>query len=850
MDQRPASPRAASDASLPLAASETSTVDNDANDDAHAFGINDSSAAPEDDDLPATLGNASALALLPSGSSTSLPLVDNLYASQTLFAMQAVSTSDDSGLSTASARRVPPEPPASSSSAIVPTPSPATLFAANSSLRGVPVPLGPALFPSSAAIAPPLAASPHDLLFLDGLAQQPRGTPSKPNAPPPPPGSGSLLPLTPPMPAVVPTAMEPPGRAAASAAPVVMPPPPCLDFVSDNEYAGMVESVRAAIDDDAQPMRIGQGSSGSYFCRNVDGQIVGVFKPKDEEPYGDLNPKWTKWLHRNFFFCCFGRSCLIPNVGYLSEAGASLLDDRLGFGLVPRTRVVSLASPAFHYPKRYRHVRRAEQLPLKTGSFQLFLRGFKDASIFLKIHPLPPDPRTASPTASASSSTTSSPARLGASSRPSSSANVDARVPETRIDMTPLASLDASLDGSNGGIAGQQQQPLLMGDSPPAVPPTTGYQGIWDDATYTSFVNQFQRLTILDYLMRNTDRGLDNWMIKYADGRIQVAAIDHGLAFPFKHPDKWRSYPYGWLYMPLAKLPYQPSLAAYTAQLLRDPRWWSRTRTDLRDLFSIDAGFDADAFEAQMAVVRGQIYNLLQCLDAGGSPWDLWFRTPILVVRHPPLPTRRARLDAARAAVARGFRGPAGTGYRPLDAPGAARAAGAYGEDDEDAVHVAGEYFDATDEEDEVGESGSGSDEDDWVEDEDGPSARHLRPRSASATGRRRARARSAGGHVSAPSTPRGRSPVPPVPPIPRGRGAQFHPASSSTTAAAAAAKPTAPMTPPRSGRARSAGGAGDRVRAMWTSGTRKVKNGGITLMSRARNVVLETKRRPWFQNW
>ncbi|KNE57515.1 hypothetical protein AMAG_03221 [Allomyces macrogynus ATCC 38327] len=758
MDQRPTSTRLASDASLPMAASETSTVDNDGNDDAHAFGANGTSPIPEDDDLPATLGNASALALLPSGSSTSLPLVDNLYASQTLFAMQAVSTSDDSGLSTASARRVPPDPaPAASSSAIVPTPSPTTLFAANSSLRGVPVPLGPALFPSLSAITPPLAASPHDLLFLDGLAQHPRGTPNKLSAPAPPPAGagGSLLPLTPPMPAVVPTAMEPPGRAAASAAPVVVRPPPCLDFVSDDEYAGMVESVRAAIDDDAQPMRIGQGSSGSYFCRNVDGQIVGVFKPKDEEPYGDLNPKWTKWLHRNFFFCCFGRSCLIPNVGYLSEAGASLLDDRLGFGLVPRTRVVSLASPAFHYPKRYRHVRRAEQLPLKTGSFQLFLRGFKDASIFLKIHPLPPDPRTSSPTAagaagasaSASSSTTSSPARLGAS-RPSSSANVDAGVPETRIDMTPLASLDASLDGSYSGIAGsQQQQPLLMGDSPPV---TTGYQGIWDDATYDSFVNQFQRLTILDYLMRNTDRGLDNWMIKYADGRIQVAAIDHGLAFPFKHPDKWRSYPYGWLYMPLAKLPYQPSLAAYTAQLLRDPRWWSRTRTELRELFSIDAGFDTDAFEAQMAVVRGQIYNLLQCLDAGGSPWDLWFRTPILVVRHPPLPARRG-LDAARAAVARGFRGNnSRAGYRPLDAPGAARAAGAYGEDDEDAVHVAGEYFDATDDDDDgddVGESAS-DDDDDWVEDEDGPSARHLRPRSASAAGRRRTRARSAGGHV------------------------------------------------------------------------------------------------------
>ena len=27
-------------------------------------------------------------------------------------------------------------------------------------------------------------------------------------------------------------------------------------------------------------------------------KTIGVFKPKDEEPYGRLNPKWTKFWHR------------------------------------------------------------------------------------------------------------------------------------------------------------------------------------------------------------------------------------------------------------------------------------------------------------------------------------------------------------------------------------------------------------------------------------------------------------------------------------------------------------------------------------------------------------------------
>lgn len=66
---------------------------------------------------------------------------------------------------------------------------------------------------------------------------------------------------------------------------------------------------------------------------------IGVFKPKDEEPYGILNPKWTKWMHKLCCPCCFGRSCLVPNQGYLSEAGASLVDQKLYLNVVPKTKV-------------------------------------------------------------------------------------------------------------------------------------------------------------------------------------------------------------------------------------------------------------------------------------------------------------------------------------------------------------------------------------------------------------------------------------------------------------------------------------------------------------------------------
>lgn len=76
---------------------------------------------------------------------------------------------------------------------------------------------------------------------------------------------------------------------------------------------------------------------------------VGVYKPKNEEPYGPRNPKWTKWFQKHLSPCCFGRSCLLENQGYLSEAGGSLVDEKFGLNVVPKTKVVWLASPTFSY---------------------------------------------------------------------------------------------------------------------------------------------------------------------------------------------------------------------------------------------------------------------------------------------------------------------------------------------------------------------------------------------------------------------------------------------------------------------------------------------------------------------
>lgn len=122
----------------------------------------------------------------------------------------------------------------------------------------------------------------------------------------------------------------------------------------------------------------------------------------------------TKWAHKTFCPCMFGRSCLIPNSGYISEAAASIVDrrlgectynvdERLGINIVPRTEIISLASPTFHYSIRDRRAaqKNGGQYPPKVGSFQLFMHGYIDASKFLREGPqmlvdgrLPRDPVT------------------------------------------------------------------------------------------------------------------------------------------------------------------------------------------------------------------------------------------------------------------------------------------------------------------------------------------------------------------------------------------------------------------------------------------------------------------------
>jgi hypothetical protein len=262
-------------------------------------------------------------------------------------------------------------------------------------------------------------------------------------------------------------------------------------------------------------------------------------------------------------------SSLIPNLSYVSEAAAYVLDAQLRTHLVPYTDVVYLSSKSFHYPfwDRYAFSRKRKALPSKPGSFQVFLKGFKDANIFLREHPWPDQYlsgfRTTDPHRKRKK-------RWADSCRPSSAPHDDG-------------------DSDDGN------------DSPQSQTPGPG-NFVWTPTLKQSFREELEKLVILDYIMRNTDRGLDNWMIKVdweteqvsvasepvhlnmdmadpepgprpvdlsqreprtrasypyrverpmdastpvsstLDPKISLGAIDNSLSWPWKHPDAWRRY--------------------------------------------------------------------------------------------------------------------------------------------------------------------------------------------------------------------------------------------------------------------------------------------------------------------
>lgn len=379
------------------------------------------------------------------------------------------------------------------------------------------------------------------------------------------------------------------------------------------------------------------GSSGSYFiraCLTVHDQILpassspetvkaavkqnriktlAVFKPNDEEPYGNLNPK--RVFLRRYLWWAMGRPCLIPSFSYLSEVGASLLGDRLHLSLVPSTRLVELSSSAFSYTQKERQRGVFRE---KIGSYQKFLYGYVNASTLLRAHPWPSRPRDLLER------------DLQAENHAHGRARARAHKGKGATERSKQRGCALLWRQLNCCAFPLDDEELERGDSDDdnGAQESSGDQSgfFWTRELMQDFRLELEKLVCFDYLMRNTDRGLDNFMVKVeqvaisashpSGWKLTLAAIDNSLAFPWKHPAGIRSYPWGWLYLPTDLIGgnFSPSTKQAFIPFLSNARWWDETRQELEKLFRKDDHFDEKKFQGQMEVLRGQGWNLLESL--------------------------------------------------------------------------------------------------------------------------------------------------------------------------------------------------------------------------------------------
>jgi phosphatidylinositol 4-kinase type 2 len=121
----------------------------------------------------------------------------------------------------------------------------------------------------------------------------------------------------------------------------------------------------------------------------------------------------------------------------------------------------------------------------------------------------------------------------------------------------------------------------------------------------------------------------------YSRPHIHIAAIDNSLSFPHEHPQGWRSYTYGWLYLPVSVIgrPFSERTRNHFLPLLTSKTWWEDTTFQLRNLFAVDPDFHPKMFKVsirphlrlmghveivlvqrQLAVIKGQAWNIVQSL--------------------------------------------------------------------------------------------------------------------------------------------------------------------------------------------------------------------------------------------
>jgi len=165
-----------------------------------------------------------------------------------------------------------------------------------------------------------------------------------------------------------------------------------------------------------------------------------------------------------------------------------------------------------------------------------------------------------------------------------------------------------------------------------------GIHTVLTEEQEAQFTVEFQKMCILDYLIRNTDRHLENWLIGRdpQDGTLRIAAIDNGLAFPTQHPETtsiFRRFPFNWATLPWANQPWDEQLRREFLSMMT-PTFLHSLCENLLHLFKHDRSHPRVLNYDQIRVLRGQAWNLRQSLCKQETPSELVKRTPVLLKKR------------------------------------------------------------------------------------------------------------------------------------------------------------------------------------------------------------------------
>jgi len=162
---------------------------------------------------------------------------------------------------------------------------------------------------------------------------------------------------------------------------------PALSKQTDRkEMNEMIQRIQLAFKLGIRPQVTGEGTSGSYFLKDITGKKLGIFKPSDEEVLSvnssKLSNKIKRFFYRRFPFISPTSVACMSGVGYKSEEAASRISELLNLPTVPLTRIASFSHPDFYYSSEDK---KNEKLPEKEGSLQTFVNQSQTAEVALGI---------------------------------------------------------------------------------------------------------------------------------------------------------------------------------------------------------------------------------------------------------------------------------------------------------------------------------------------------------------------------------------------------------------------------------------------------------------------------------